>query len=130
MTHAGSESHHHMLHVCTPVTIRVLCSCLSQASLVARNLPFAPDLNTLAEEIIDGMKRVGVVVYNGIHLRIEKDAKEWAEIMGGEKVNKAPPSSMILCPFSQSRSMSEAGQATCSLKKTGLSSAFNLLKDY
>ena len=68
-----------------------MCSCLNQASLVAQNLPFAPDLNILAGEVVDGLKSAGVAVYNGIHLRIEKDAEEWADIMGGEKVQRVHP---------------------------------------
>ena len=54
---------------------------------MARNLPFAPELVRLAEEIIDGMKRAGEALYNGIHLRIEEDAQDWFAIMGGEQVS-------------------------------------------
>jgi len=62
------------------------CSCLSQASLVAQKLPFGPDLRALAEESVDGMKQVGKALFNGLHLCIEKDAQDWASIMGGEEV--------------------------------------------
>ena len=53
---------------------------------VAKSLQFAPPLLALADRIIEGMTLGGQLQYNGVHLRIEKDARDWAMIMGGQQV--------------------------------------------
>ena len=54
--------------------------------MVARTLFFAPRLVGLADEIVAGMEAAGAAPYNSLHLRIEKDAKDWSTIMGGAGV--------------------------------------------
>jgi hypothetical protein len=53
---------------------------------VAKSLEFAPQLHAMAQRIIEGMTEGGKHDYNGVHLRIEKDARDWALIMGGQEV--------------------------------------------
>ena len=117
MMHTRSDNFccQQVLCLYSEVTEELLCSCLSQASLVAQNLPFARDLNTLAGEVVDGMKRAGAVLYNGIHLRIEKDAEDWKVIMGGEKVHEVSPRSVIfhLCMRSWASSLFTSKECFC-----------------
>ena len=54
--------------------------------MVARTLFFAPRLTGLADEIVAGMTAAGAAPFNSLHLRIEKDAKDWSTIMGGAGV--------------------------------------------
>ena len=54
--------------------------------MVARMLFFNPLLTRLADEIVAGMAAAGVKAYNSLHLRIEKDARDWSAIMGGTGV--------------------------------------------
>ena len=49
----------------------------------AQSLAFAPMLHAMADRIIEGMTAGGAHPYNGLHLRVEKDARDWIEIMGG-----------------------------------------------
>ncbi len=58
--------------------------------MVARTLFFAPLLTGLADEIVAGMTAAGAAPFNSLHLRIEKDAKDWSTIMGGTGVGIAP----------------------------------------
>lgn len=62
------------------------CSCTSLATHVAQTLYFAPELVHLADRILSGLRAAGVHTFNGLHLRIERDAQDWAAIMGGEEV--------------------------------------------
>lgn len=55
-------------------------------SEVARSLAFAPRLVALADRVVDGLTRGGALAFNGVHLRVEKDARDWASIMGGSQV--------------------------------------------
>ena len=55
-------------------------------SKVARSLPFAPHLEQLAARIVANITGDGRAQFNGAHLRMEKDAKDWSVIMGGEEV--------------------------------------------
>ena len=55
-------------------------------NVVAQTLSFAPKLVDLADKVIAGMRAAGVHSYNGLHLRIERDAQDWAIIMGGDQV--------------------------------------------
>ncbi len=63
------------------------CSDLPRSAMVARTLFFAPLLTGLADEIVAGMEAAGVGIFNSLHLRIEKDAKDWSLIMGGAEVS-------------------------------------------
>ena len=64
--------------------------------MVARTLFFAPLLTGLADEIVAGMEAAGAAPYNSLHLRIEKDAKDWSTIMGGAGV-RLPPQLSAAC---------------------------------
>ena len=64
----------------------VCCSNLRVVTEVARSLTFAPEIQRLADRVIAGMTAGGQAEYNAVHLRIEKDARDWSTIMGGEAV--------------------------------------------
>lgn len=70
---------------CSFFMLRTL-SDLRLVSRVARSLTFAPRLHELADRIVDGLTAGGTRAFNGVHLRIEKDARDWAMIMGGSQV--------------------------------------------
>lgn len=53
---------------------------------VARSLAFAPKLHAMADRIYAAATLNGSLPLNGVHLRIEKDARDWASIMGGQQV--------------------------------------------
>lgn len=53
---------------------------------VAKSLKFSPELHALADRIVDAVTEGGTLPFNGVHLRIEKDARDWAAIMGGQQV--------------------------------------------
>ena len=55
-------------------------------SEVAKSLEFAPNIQELANKVVRGITDGGAAVFNAVHLRIEKDAKDWSIIMGGEAV--------------------------------------------
>ena len=67
------------------------CSNLPLVSEVARTLAFAPALHELANQIIYALTDHGTVAYNAAHLRIEKDARDWSIIMGGDGVSENIP---------------------------------------
>lgn len=72
-------------------TLPSLCSLRTIGNLrvvteVARSLDFPKRLHAIAQRIIDGMAQGGHAEYNGVHLRIERDARDWAMIMGGAPV--------------------------------------------
>ena len=54
--------------------------------MVADSLHWSPQIVELAETIWMGMREGGVNLYNAVHFRIEKDAKDWSLIMGGIEV--------------------------------------------
>ncbi len=53
---------------------------------MARSLEFSDQVANLADRVIHGMTMGGKNEYNAVHLRIEKDARDWSQIMGGEQV--------------------------------------------
>ncbi len=53
---------------------------------VARSLEWAPSLKHLANLVIDSLSSNGKSGFNALHLRVEKDAEVWADIMGGKDV--------------------------------------------
>ena len=70
---------------------------------VARSLEFSDKVLELADRVIHGMTMAGKYEYNAVHLRIEKDARDWSQIMGGEQVKSSscichsPASGAALC---------------------------------
>lgn len=56
---------------------------------VARTLYFAPELTRLADDIVAKMRTAGVPNFNSLHLRMEKDAKDWITVMGGQEVGRS-----------------------------------------
>jgi hypothetical protein len=57
--------------------------------MVAESLKWPAKLQALAGRVKSGMRDAGGLQYNSVHFRIEKDAKDWAMIMGGVEVS--PP---------------------------------------
>lgn len=68
---------------------------------MARSLEFSDKVADLADRVIHGMTMAGKYEYNAVHLRIEKDARDWSQIMGGEQVTALPPCFVLLdaCPY-------------------------------
>ena len=64
----------------------MFCSNLRVVTEVARSLEFSTYIQQLADRVISGMTNAGKYEYNAVHLRIEKDARDWSQIMGGEQV--------------------------------------------
>eukprot|EP00775_Hariotina_reticulata_P011827 gene11827-11971_t len=58
-------------------------TCMEAAQEAATALKFNRTIVQMARTIINGMKASGVARYNGAHLRLEKDAVDWARILGG-----------------------------------------------
>lgn len=56
---------------------------LPLATQVARALPFSREVEALATRTVAALAVRGHVAFNGVHLRIEKDAGDWSIIMGG-----------------------------------------------
>ncbi|EFN51509.1 hypothetical protein CHLNCDRAFT_140196 [Chlorella variabilis] len=77
------------------VVLDMPCSFFSLRSLsnlpvvteVAKSLVFAPELLAMADRIVDAMTEGSAQPFNGLHLRIEKDARDWATIMGGQQAS-------------------------------------------
>lgn len=61
-------------------------SALPVVTEVARSLAFSPRLHALADRVVEGVTDGGRLPFNGVHLRVEKDARDWASIMGGQQV--------------------------------------------
>ncbi|CAL8465889.1 g5425 [Coccomyxa elongata] len=53
-------------------------------SQIATSLDFSPFVKSLARQVLSMMAIKGAKKFNGVHLRIESDARDWAVIMGGE----------------------------------------------
>jgi hypothetical protein len=70
---------------CTFFMLRSLSN-LRVVTEVARSLEFSTYIQQLADRVISGMTNAGKYEYNAVHLRIEKDARDWSQIMGGEQV--------------------------------------------
>ncbi|KAK9810163.1 hypothetical protein WJX72_005905 [[Myrmecia] bisecta] len=70
---------------CTFFMLRSLSN-LRVVTEVARSLEFSPHIQELADRVIHGMTNAGLHEYNAVHLRIEKDARDWSQIMGGDAV--------------------------------------------
>ena len=62
------------------------CSNLRVVTEVAKSLEFSSKIHSLADRVIHGMTGGGTQEYNAVHLRIERDARDWSQIMGGEAV--------------------------------------------
>ena len=70
------------LHAC-----RALRSTLRVVTEVARSLEFSPLMHSLADRVIAAIGARSPE-YNAVHLRIEKDARDWSQIMGGPEVSQ------------------------------------------
>lgn len=66
---------------CTFFMLRSLSN-LRVVTEVARSLEFAPAIERMAERIVDKIAK-SAAGFNAVHLRIEKDARDWSQIMGG-----------------------------------------------
>ena len=75
LSHVTFSRHH-------PISCR---SNLGVVTEVAKSLEFAPAMHALAARVISGMAATAPE-YNAVHLRIEKDARDWSQIMGGPEV--------------------------------------------
>lgn len=56
---------------------------MESAQEAATALKFNRTLVQMARTVISGMRQAGVQRYNGAHLRLERDAVDWARILGG-----------------------------------------------
>jgi hypothetical protein len=56
---------------------------MDAAQEAATALKFNRTVVSMARSVIAGMRAAGVARYNGAHLRLEKDAVDWARILGG-----------------------------------------------
>lgn len=56
---------------------------LPLTAVIAETMEFPPNLIKLADKIREVMTHHGKISYNGVHLRVEKDATDWMLIMGG-----------------------------------------------
>lgn len=63
---------------------------------VARSLQWSPDIRYLAGRVISGMQNASITQFNALHLRVEKDARDWSAIMGGAQVRGSVPFSRLL----------------------------------
>jgi hypothetical protein len=73
--------------------------CIQSAGEVARTLEFSPYLVHLADQIVLAMTDQGKLEYNSVHLRLEKDAKDWTRIMGGAEVSRRVLGLLIASAF-------------------------------
>lgn len=62
------------------------CSAPELVADVAANLPFAPEVQALADRVTRGIAQKGAPAFNSLHLRMEADAKDWMDIIGGSRV--------------------------------------------
>lgn len=62
------------------------CSALPVVTDVARSLAFSPALHAMADRIFEAATAHGRLTLNGVHLRIERDARDWATIVGGQQM--------------------------------------------
>ena len=83
-----------------------VCSNLRLAGEVARSLRWSPTVQQLADRVIQGIRAGGTGQFNSVHLRIEKDARDWSLIMGGEAVS---PSPLHQCSHTPGCSRTDAG---------------------
>ncbi len=77
-----------------PILIELPCTLLSvatatlpAASVVATNFRFSPAVVALARKVVGHIRQEygAGSAFNGIHLRIEKDASDWMAILGGKE---------------------------------------------
>ena len=70
-----------------PVTLFMLKNSnnLDLVSKVASKIYFAPAVHQLADKVLDGIAKLAPD-FNGAHLRVEADAMDWAQSMGGVDV--------------------------------------------
>lgn len=63
-------------------------SVLPLVSKVAGSLAFNPHLRGVAARVVDAITGGGRRPFNGVHLRVEKDALDWVKIMRGKGVRQ------------------------------------------
>jgi hypothetical protein len=73
-----------------------VCSALPVVTEVASNLKWAPAIQEMADRIIKGMEKSGAMPFNAVHLRVEKDARDWSTIMGGQQVSSVSSAGTLL----------------------------------
>jgi hypothetical protein len=56
-------------------------------------------IESLAATVIQGMQNASSGQYNALHLRIEKDARDWSTIMGGKQVLRLRVCCFLLAIF-------------------------------
>ncbi len=64
------------------------CRILGRATEAAKGLFFNRTLASLADQVVMAMDPSGEG-YNGLHLRLERDARDWHAMVGGEEVRGA-----------------------------------------
>lgn len=75
---------------------------LAVVTEVAKSLRFSPEIAAMADRIVEAVTEGGAVPFNGVHLRIEKDARDWAAIMGGQQVGvRGSRTGRHLAPWTQ-----------------------------
>jgi len=57
---------------------------------VARSLEFSPAILEMADRVVAAISK-SATSFNAVHLRIEKDARDWSQIMGGPEVSGPSP---------------------------------------
>ena len=63
----------------------ITCSNPQLVSAIARSLKWAPEMEALADKVLKQIQIKGEK-FNTLHLRLEKDARDWTEILGGAQV--------------------------------------------
>lgn len=72
-----------VLDLASPFLSIMTLSCLDNAREAVAALHFNRTLVDVAAVVIGKMRQAGIMKYNGAHVRLEKDAVDWAEILGG-----------------------------------------------
>lgn len=65
---------------------RSLCSIQPFARQVAETIEFSVHLTHVAQLVIARLARKTGPTFNGLHLRVEEDARDWALLVGGDEV--------------------------------------------
>lgn len=71
----------------------LLCSNTRLVAEVAKSLQWSPKVQRLADKVVGEILADSKTGFNSVHLRMEKDARDWAKIMGGSAVSFHSPSS-------------------------------------
>ena len=79
-----------------------MCMLVARSNLrvvteVTRSLEFSPLMHSMADRVVTAIAARSPE-YNAVHLRIEKDARDWSQIMGGPEVWMDPSPARSCCP--------------------------------